>query len=135
MKINDYSFEEKQNALDEAHVIMNPVDEMNAVQIYATKDMHRRRVRLSTESIDYLIEQAERVPKLELNFKSLQQEWVNTVKEKRRLREALEFYANVETYKTNVVNQWEPIIPVNRDGGELARQTLKGVDRNGETWS
>ena len=90
MTIEDYTFEEKQNALDKAHEVMNRVDEMNAVQIYATKDMHRRRVRLSTESIDYLIEQAERVPKLELNFKSLQQEWVNTVKEKRRLREALE---------------------------------------------
>ena len=36
------------------------MSETDVVQIQAIKDMHRRRVRLSTETIDYLIEQAER---------------------------------------------------------------------------
>ena len=42
------------------------------------------------DDMKFLSEQAERVPKLELNFKSLQQEWVNTVKENKRLREEIE---------------------------------------------
>lgn len=42
------------------------------------------------DDMKFLSEQAEWVPKLELNFKSLQQEWVNTVKENKRLREAIE---------------------------------------------
>ena len=75
---------------------------------------------------DWLIEQAERVPKLELNFKSLQQEWVNTVKENKRLREALEFYAKDENYNVNTTNQWEPLILINQDHGEKARQALEG---------
>ncbi|MEK3890232.1 hypothetical protein [Bacillus sp. FSL K6-3431] len=44
--------------------------------------------------------------------------------ENERLREALEFYADIETYNTNVIEQWEPVIPINRDVGERARQAL-----------
>lgn len=92
------------------------------------------------DDFDWLIEQTERVPELEKQLHKMKalpmlMELERRKYENKKLCEALEFYANVETYKTNLVNQWEPIIPINRDSGELARQTLKGVDRNGETWS
>lgn len=57
MKISDYTYEEKQNALDKAWEVMNA--ETDEEKLERIKDTHRRRVRLSTESIDYLIERAE----------------------------------------------------------------------------
>lgn len=92
------------------------------------------------KDVAWLVEQTERVPKLEKQLHKMKalpmlMELDRRRYENEKLCEALEFYANAETYKTNVVNQWEPIIPVNRDSGKLARQTLKGVVRNGETWS
>ena len=61
MKIGDYTHDEKQNALDEAWDIVNKETETNAARLYVIKDKHKRRIRLSTEAIDHLIEQAERV--------------------------------------------------------------------------
>lgn len=61
---DDFTFDEKQNALDDAWGIMNEVT--NADQLRVIKDTHRRRVRLSSESIDYLIEQAELAQELKI---------------------------------------------------------------------
>lgn len=52
---------------------------------------------------------------------------LNNVREQNQhYKQALEFYADEENYKADVINQWEPVIPVNRDLGEKARQALEG---------
>jgi len=107
------------------------MNEMNAVQIDATKDMHRRGVRLSTESIDYLIEQAERAQGLENRIQNkILPEIEKGYEQNMRFREALEFYANAETYETNVVKQWDPVIPIYRDSGKIARLALEAERRD-----
>ncbi|KAA0965850.1 hypothetical protein FQ087_06170 [Sporosarcina sp. ANT_H38] len=83
----------------------------------------------------FLIELAERAQEMESNCKALTIEWRDGVLENKRFREALDFYANAETYKTNVVNQWEPINPISRDGGEIALQALKGGVQHDKTRS
>ena len=47
-------------------------------------------------------------------------------RENDRLREALKFYADEESYEVNTGDQWEPILPVLQDDGKKARQALKG---------
>jgi len=79
-----------------------------------------------SEDREWLIEQAERVPELEGHCKSLTVEWRDGVLENKRLREALEFYAKDENYNVNTTNQWEPLILINQDHGEKARQALEG---------
>lgn len=49
------------------------------------------------------------------------------IKENAHLREALQFYADKESYVVNVTDQWEPIFPVLQDDGETARKVLKGA--------
>lgn len=41
-------------------------------------------------------------------------------------REALEFYVDEESYKVNVTEQWQPVRPIDKDGGEKARRVLRG---------
>ena len=43
-----------------------------------------------------------------------------------RLREALGFYADKESYAVNITEQWEPVFPVLRDDGRIARAALAG---------
>lgn len=43
-----------------------------------------------------------------------------------RLRKALEFYADPNSYETNVVDQWAPFVPIDNDAGKIARNTLEG---------
>lgn len=45
--------------------------------------------------------------------------------ENKRLREALEFYASRENYQADVVNQWEPVVAVDKDAGNIARKALE----------
>lgn len=54
------------------------------------------------------------------------EEWDELKAENAHLRKALEFYAEEENYKDNVIDQWEPVCPVTQDGGEGARRALKG---------
>ncbi|MFJ7933688.1 hypothetical protein [Sporosarcina sp. NPDC096371] len=70
--------------------------------------------------ISFLIEQAERAQEFELNFKSLQHEWVSAVHENRRLRGALEFYADQEIYAKGYFQQTVLI-----DCGRTAHQALE----------
>lgn len=42
-----------------------------------------------------------------------------------KMRRALEFYADPASYETNVVDQWEPVVPVNKDSGVIARNALE----------
>lgn len=44
-------------------------------------------------------------------------------------KQALEFYADEDNHKTDVISQWEPVIPVMKDNGEKARQALKGESK------
>ena len=72
----------------------------------------------------WLIEQAERVrelekPQLTKFIMSKQQ------KEIKRLREALEFYADNKNYEVNVVDQWGPEIKVMMDAGAKAAELLE----------
>lgn len=53
-------------------------------------------------------------------------EWDELKGENARLREALEFYADERNYDTDVVSQWEPVVPVFKDKGDTSRQALKG---------
>lgn len=53
-------------------------------------------------------------------------EWDELRAENAHLRKALEFYAEEENYKDNVIDQWEPVCPITQDGGEGARRALKG---------
>lgn len=48
--------------------------------------------------------------------------------EKQRYHEALEFYANKDNWKVNVVDQWEPIIKAHEDEGLIAFETLMEGD-------
>ena len=51
---------------------------------------------------------------------------VRTLKQQnQKMRRALEFYADTENYKANVVDQWEPVIPVDVDSGKIARNALE----------
>ena len=47
------------------------------------------------------------------------------INQNKRYREALGFYADQKTYETNVVDQWEPVTPINNDKGLKARQALE----------
>lgn len=44
-----------------------------------------------------------------------------------QLRETLEFYADSNNYKANVVDQWAPEIKVMMDGGAKAAELLEGL--------
>lgn len=72
------------------------MNETNSNLLERIKDTHRRSVRLSTESIDYLIKQAERVLESENEreeykrlHKSYLDKFASTVGERNRLREAI----------------------------------------------
>lgn len=73
------------------------------------------------DRIDWLIEQAERVQDLEKMNTYLRKQR----DENKKLREALEFYANSENYQVNVIDQWGPEINIMKDGGNKAHQTLE----------
>lgn len=48
------------------------------------------------------------------------------------MREALEWYADESNYETHIVDeQWEPVCPIAKDEGQLARDTL--LDLDGDT--
>lgn len=99
---------------------------------------------------NWLIEQAERVEELEIqlsintnNMKQLQKEkdeWKDTVKsyymtnqelreQNKRYREALEFYADEETYETKFATDtdeiFDPFTLIELDEGKKARQALE----------
>lgn len=46
--------------------------------------------------------------------------------ENARLREALEFYADKQSYEVNVTDQWEPVMSILQDDGRKAGLALKG---------
>ena len=46
-----------------------------------------------------------------------------------RYKQALEFYADGDKYKTDVISQWEPVIPAMKDNGEKARRALAGESK------
>lgn len=79
---------------------------------------------IGLEYMDYLIKQTERVRELE--------------EENKRYREALEFYADEETYETKFVTHTDEIYDpftlidfftlVELDGGEKARKALEGEE-------
>lgn len=76
----------------------------NAELLSVIKDLHRRRIRLSTESVSYLIEQAERNQTLENSMKKaieMQEYYLITngdlSDENAKLREALEGVRNDKT--------------------------------------
>lgn len=81
-----------------------------------------------------VIEQAERAQELERVIKSHDVNGRNYTnfqvfqisEENIQLRQALEFYADKDTYSVDVESQWAPLIPINRDHGEKARQALAG---------
>ncbi|MEK5070814.1 hypothetical protein [Sporosarcina sp. FSL K6-1508] len=86
---------------------------------------------LQPADVDWFIEQAERAQELEKELyktKALPMlmELEKRKYENNRLREALEFYAKEENYNVNTTNQWEPLILINQDHGEKARQALEG---------
>ncbi|GKV65484.1 MULTISPECIES: hypothetical protein [unclassified Sporosarcina] len=85
------------------------------------------------EDLTYLIQQAEHAEKLCKLYNeqgtalSNRSNEIHLLKlENARLLDALEFYADEENYNVNTTNQWEPLILINQDHGELARQALKG---------
>lgn len=41
-----------------------------------------------------------------------------------RLQQALGFYADIKTYETNVVDQWQPVALIDIDLGDKARTAL-----------
>lgn len=49
------------------------------------------------------------------------------LEENKRLRDALDFYADSENYEVNVVDQWGPEIKVMMDGGAKAAELLEGM--------
>lgn len=104
---------------------------------------------VSDEHVEWLIQQAERVQELEEVLlqnkydKALYEkkviEWLELKEENRRYKRALEFYADEENYKENLISKAEydadgvcisideydpPIIYF--DNGEKARQALEG---------
>lgn len=103
------------------------MNEMNAVQIDATKDLHRRRVRLSAETIDYLIEQAERVPELEKENKILSclyysmEKHGNEIREKCKLAYGEIFELKVEKSVRGILDKVE----LSDDAKELNLRLMK----------
>lgn len=82
--------------------------------------------------VEWLIEQAEQTESFKKLHKSYLDKYVDAVgernalqEENNRLREALQFYANDKNYEPNVVDQWAPVVPVNKDYGEIARAVLE----------
>lgn len=74
----------------------------------------------------------ERVEELEGRNTFLEKAHLTNVKiseygkeDKQRYKQALEFYADAETYKVNVTDQWEPRMPIGDDNGDKAREALK----------
>ena len=90
------------------------------------------------EDLQWLIEQAEKVDELSKEVDNLSNLSIEDERdhyllrsENDKLREALEFYADDENYNVNTTNQWEPLILINQDHGEKARQALKGTTEDG----
>lgn len=71
----------------------------------------------------FLIEQAEL-------FQNLAGHHNAALAENKRLSEALKFYADKVSYEMNVTDEWEPVIPVNKDLGEIARKALEASPRS-----
>jgi len=70
MKINDYTFEEKQTALDEAFAIMN-ADKTNAERLGIILERYKKYNGLKTNDYKWLFEQAERAQELQKDNKRL----------------------------------------------------------------
>lgn len=107
------------------------MSETNAARLHVIKDTHGRRIRLSTEAIDYLVKQAERAQNMKKEFANdidFKRKEVHGLQvENKRLREALAFYADSKNYEINVVDQWGPEIKVMMDGGAKAAELLEGL--------
>jgi len=85
-----------------------------------------------TGNIDYLIKQAERVKKLELEllyYKMATKSYVDIEQQNKRYLEALEFYANEENYlfdeKEYKVGLGVPESEITLDYGNKARKALE----------
>ena len=90
---------------------------------------------LSDYDYEWIIQQAERVEKLDYENKGLkhqsEQQGADIAvleHENQRYKQALEFYADKKTYETNVTDQWEPVTPIFKDNGKIAREALEGED-------
>lgn len=68
---------------------------------------------------EFLMEQAKQ-------FISFKKKAAYILEENEVLRKALKFYADPESYETDVVNQWQPVVPIDKDGGRIAKNALKG---------
>ena len=83
--------------------------ETNVEQLHVIKDTHRRRVRLSTEAIDFLIEQTERAQQDVEKHLDSYCEWfekqTNSINENEQLREALQRIRDLEPLNHEAINK------------------------------
>jgi hypothetical protein len=89
-------------------------------------------VSMPKENFDWLIQQAERVEKLEEENDELAErvhklalDWSELVDERNRYKQALEFYAHKKNYDIKHLSEDEHEIPVFKDYGEKARNALE----------
>ena len=91
---------------------------------------------LTKNELDWLIEQAEENKRLQENINSRlvmtnqiaaseKSVVFHYVEKNNRLRQALKFYANEKSYEVDVETQWGPVIPIDNDGGSIARAALE----------
>lgn len=89
--------------------------------------------------LKYLLEENERL-KIALHTRNSYEKTVTEMQEdieqlnveNAAIREALEWYADESNYETHIVDeQWEPVCPIAKDEGQLARDTL--LDLEGDT--
>lgn len=102
---------------------------------YSDQELFRKRL----ATFDWLIKQAERVQKLEkdldeeldigLKMEGEANEWERKAK---RYKQALEFYADEETYETKFATDtdeiYDPFTLIELDEGKKARQALEGKE-------
>ena len=102
---------------------------------YSDQELFRKRL----ATFDWLIKQAERVQKLEkeldealdigLKMEGEANEWERKAK---RYKQALEFYANEETYETKFATDtdeiYDPFTLIELDKGKKAREALEGEE-------
>jgi len=71
--------------------------------------------------VDWLIQQAERVQKIEQILEDMDRQLYSEQQQNKRYKQALEFYADEENYCVRFEDDYEPIL---QDNGKTARQAL-----------